>query len=265
MAVGNGRYSPVWGFKTWKQTSGHDGILRTDADIDNYWNYLTQNAANSGVAGAAPNFLGITSESGLKKGMLVYNDVAGALNADGKTIAGPDGTIQQDEDYVKLKKSNRTYGFTSNINLGWKGISLITQISVGWGGARRLDYIKQGTSSSNATWSQPIYLTDMYDSATNPNGKYPNIAYYDAFGGTNSDFFMLPTFSAVIRSLSIGYTLPATFVKKAGIQSVRVYLSGNNLWYLNNPYPDKYRNMYDAPNVAYPTLRTWALGLNIGF
>jgi len=264
-AQGNYGITPVWGFQTWKQTSGHDGMLRTDADINNYWNYLTQNANNSGVAGAAPNFLGITSESALKKGMLVYKDVAGALDANGKTIAGPDGTIQQDEDYVKLKKSNRSYGFTTNLNLGWKGISLIAQISASWGGTRTLDYIKQGTSSSNATWAQPIYLTDMYDSITNPNGKYPNIGYYDAFGGTNSDFFMLPAFRMNVRSLSVGYSLPSVLVQKAGIESVRLFLSGYNLWDFYNPYPDKYRNMYDAPDVGYPTLRTWALGINVGF
>jgi TonB-linked SusC/RagA family outer membrane protein len=264
-AVGNYGITPVWGFQTWKETSGHDGILRTDDDINNYWNYLTQNANNSGVAGAAPNFLGITSESGLKKGMLVYKDVAGTLDANKKAIAGPDGKIVSDEDYVKLKKSNRTYGFTTNLNLDWKGISLIAQISASWGGANYLDYIKQGTSSTNAMWSQPIYLTDMYDSITNPNGKYPNIYYYDAFGGTQSDFFMLPTFRMNVRSLSVGYSLPSTLVTKAGIQSVRLFLSGYNLWDFYNPYPDKYRNMYDVPDVAYPTLRTWALGINVGF
>jgi hypothetical protein len=42
-------------------------------------------------------------------------------------------------------------------------------------------------------------------------------------------------------------------------------LSGYNLWDLVNPYPGKYRNMYDSPNVGYPTLRTWALGVNLGF
>ncbi|MDE1193572.1 MAG: SusC/RagA family TonB-linked outer membrane protein [Arachidicoccus sp.] len=270
-AVGNYGIVPVWGFKTWKQTSGHDGILRTDADIDNYWNYLTQNAANSGVAGAIPTYnpngssSPITSKSGLKKGMLAYEDVAGDLNSSDKTIAGPNGRIVKNEDFVKLKKSNRQYGITTNINLSWKNITLLTQISTSWGGANYLDYIKQGTSSTNAMWSQPIYLTDMYDSATNPNGKYPNLAYYDNFGGTTSDFFLLPTFRMYIRNLSIGYSLPFAWVEKAKIQSARFYLSGNNLWDFYNPYPKKYRNMYDAPTVGYPTLRTWALGVNIGF
>lgn len=256
---------PVWGFKTWKQTSGGDGMLRTDADIDNYWNYLTKNAENSGVQGAAPNFMGITDKSGLKKGMLVFDDVAGNLNADNKTIAGPDGIIKTDEDYVKLKNSNRSYSVITNLNLGWKGISLIAQIATSWGGTNYLDYIKQGTSSTNAMWAQPIFLTDMYDSASNPHGKYPNLAFYDSYGGNNSDFFLLPTFRMVIRSLSVDYSLPTAWVRKANIQSARIYLSGNNLWDLYNPYPDKYRNMYDDPKVGYPTLRTWALGVNIGF
>jgi len=263
---GNYGVTPVWGFRTWKHTSSGDGILRTDADINNYWNYLSQNAANSGVAGAAPNFMGITTESGLKKGMLVYEDVGGQLDANSKTIAGPNGRIAADEDYVKLKKSDRSYGFTTNLSFGWKAFTLITQLSTSWGGSRFIDLVKQGTSSTNAMWAQPIFLTDMYDSVYNPNGKYPNLYYQQSYGGgTNSDFFMLPTFRMYVRSLSIGYALPVALVKKAKLSSVRVYLSGNNLWDFYNPYPKKYRNMYDAPNVAYPTLRTWAFGLNVGF
>jgi TonB-linked SusC/RagA family outer membrane protein len=264
-ALGNYGVVPVWGYKTWKQTSGGDGMLRTDDDINNYWDYLTQNAAKSGVAGAAPNFLGITAKSGLRKGMLVYEDVAGDLNSTSKTVAGPNGRIQPSEDFVQLKKSNRTYGFTTNLSFGWKGISMLAQIQTSWGGANYLDYVKQATSSTSASWSQPVYLTDMYDSASNPNGKYPNLAYYDNFGGSNSDFFLLPTFRMFVRSLSLGYTVPTAWVKKAKLESARVYISGVNLWDFYNPYPNKYRNVYDDPKVSYPTLRTWAFGLNVGF
>jgi len=263
--LGNYGIVPVYGYKTWKQTSGGDGMLRTDADIDNYWNYLTQNAANSGVEGAAPDFFGISDKSGLKKGMLVYEDIAGNLDADNKTIAGPNGRIEEKEDMTILRKSNRTYGLSTNINLGWKSLSLTAQIATSWGGARFLDYVKQGTSSTNAMWSQPIYLTDMYDEITNPDGKYPNIGYYDKFGGAQSDFFLLPTFRMVIRTLSVGYTVPVKVVEKAHLHSARFFISGNNLWDLYNPYPKKFRNMYDAADVGYPTLRTWALGVNIGF
>jgi TonB-linked SusC/RagA family outer membrane protein len=263
--VGQSTYSPAWGFRTWKQTSTGDGILRTDADIDAYWAYLTDLANKSGVPGAGPNYLGITNKANLKKGMLAYEDIAGALDSKDRSVAGPNGAILEDQDYVKLLNKNRSYGIATNLSASWNGITLQAQIATSWGGLNRLDFIKQGTSSTQSMWAQPIYLNDMYDSTDNPNGKYPNLAYYDAIGGTNSDFFTLSSFRCYVRSLSIGYSLPKDFVRKAHFESARFFLSGNNLWDFSNPYPNKYRNMYDAPNVGYPTLRTWALGVNLGF
>ena len=262
--VGNTSIAPVWGYKTWKETSGGDGILRTDDDINKYWDYLTNNANNSGVAGAAPKYFSITDKTQMKKGMLAYQDIAGDLDANNKTIGGPNGRIADKEDWTKLRNSNRSYGISTNINLGWKGVSLLAQIATSWGGVNYLDWIKQGTGSTQSLWSQPIYLTDMFDPVTNPNGKYPNLAFYDN-GGSKSDFFMMSSFRMVIRNLSVGYSLPKEWIKKAKIENARFFLSGQNLWDLYNPYPKKYRNMYDAPNTGYPTLRTWALGLSLGF
>ncbi|MET0394235.1 MAG: SusC/RagA family TonB-linked outer membrane protein [Chitinophagaceae bacterium] len=263
--AGQSTFAPVWGFRTWKQTSSGDGILRTDADIDNYWAYLTDLANKSGIPGAAPKFLDITSKANLKKGMLVYEDQGGVLNSITRTYGGKNGSVQADEDYVKLAKNSRSYGFTTNLNVSYAGITLLAQISASWGGVNRLDYIKQGTSSTHSMWSHPSYLNDMYDPVDNPNGKYPNLGFYDAFGGANSDFFTLSSFRCFVRSLSIGYALPKSWAKAAHLESARLFIAGNNLWDFYNPYPNKYRNMYDAPNVGYPTLRTWALGVNLGF
>ena len=140
----------------------------------------------------------------------------------------------------------------------------MAQIGTSWGGYNSIDRIKQGTSSTNASWSQAVYLTNMFDSTDNPNGKYPNMAFYDNAYKT-SDFWSISTFRCVIRSLSIGYTVPKEWIAKAHITNATLVLSGYNLWDLYNPYPNKFRNMYDAPNVNYPTLRTWSLGVNLGF
>ena len=140
----------------------------------------------------------------------------------------------------------------------------MTQIATSWGGYNSMDKVKQGTASTNASWAQVTYLTDMYDSVDNGLGKYPNMFFYDNAYRT-SDFWTLPTFRAVVRSLSIGYTLPKEWVNKVHMTNAKLVLSGYNLWDLYNPYPDKYRNMYDAINVNYPTLRTWSLGVNLGF
>jgi len=266
-AVGNTGNPGVWGLKTWRQTSSGDGILRTDDDITNYWQYLTDNANKSGVAGAGPKYGDITAITGMKKGMIAYEDVRGALNADG-TYAGPNGIIEKDtkQDWVKLKKSSMTYGITTNLSLSYAGVSVSAQIATSWGGYNTIDWIKNSTSSTASIWAQPIYLNDMYDAVDNPTGKYPGMSVND-WGGTSSDadFWKVSSFRSYVRTLSIGYGLPKTLVKRVRLDNARVYVSGNNLWDFYNPYPNHYRNMYDAPNTPYPTLRTWALGVNVGF
>jgi TonB-linked SusC/RagA family outer membrane protein len=254
-----------WGYKTWKNTSSGDGILRTDADLDAYWAYLTDLAIKAGKtplynAGGA----NISTRSGLRKGMMAYEDVAGDRNSTARTIGGQNGQIVDDQDYVELVKRNQSYGISTNLSAGWKSITLMAQIQTSWGGWNSIDRVKQGTASTNAGWSQVAYLTDMYDSVDNPNGRYPNMAFYDA-AYANSDFWTLPSFRCVVRSLSIGYTLPKELLSKLNISSAKFVLSGYNLWDLTNPYPGKYRNMYDGPEVGYPTLRTWSLGVNLGF
>ncbi|MBC7947379.1 MAG: SusC/RagA family TonB-linked outer membrane protein [Chitinophagaceae bacterium] len=258
-------FGAQWGYKTWKQTSGGDGILRTDADIDAYWTYLTDLATRAGTtplynAGSA----NISSKASLRKGMLAYEDIAGNLNANTQTIAGQNGQINDEQDYIKLKNKNKSFGITTNLSVSYKSFSLLAQIATSWGGWNSQDRVKQGTSSTNAMWSQVAYLNDMYDSTDNPNGKYPNMFYYDQ-AYKNSDFWTMPSFRAVVRSMSIGYTVPKAWSSKLHMSSAKIVLSGYNLWDLYNPYPNKYRNMYDGINVNYPTLRTWALGVNLGF
>jgi TonB-linked SusC/RagA family outer membrane protein len=262
--VGQSTFFPAYGYSTWKQTSGGDGILRTDADVDAYWAYLTDLANKSGVAGG-PRYFDISDKSSMRKGMIAYEDVAGNLDAVNKTYSGPNGQIQKKQDVVLMKKNTRSYGVATNLSFSYAGFSLSAQLLTSWGGLNRLDYLKQGTSSTQSIWAQPIYLNDMYDPMENPNGKYPNLAYYDDFDGANSDLFTLSSFRMYVRTLSIGYSLPRDMVRRARLESAKVYLAGNNLWDFYNPYPNKYRNMYDAPNAGYPTLRTWALGVNLGF
>lgn len=248
---------PSWGFRTWKGTSTGDGILRTDADIDNYWNYLTDLATKAGTTPAY--FSG--DKSSIKKGQLAYEDQAGNLDANSKTIAGTNGRINADEDYVQLAKANASWGVITNLTFGWKSINFAAQISTSWGGYTGVNHVS--IPGSGMFWNKEAYLTDMYDETDNVNGKYPNLARPNV---TNtSDFWQLSSFRSYVRTLSIGYTIPREWAKAARLENARLFVSGNNLWDFYNPYPSKYRNMYDAPNTGFPTLRTWALGINVGF
>lgn len=257
---------PAWGFKTWKETSTGDGILRTDDDITNYWNYLTANAT---AAGTTPTYLSINDITGMRKGMLAYTDVNGAFDSvTGVLSTTPDGKIDGGNglDYVKLAKRNTTYGFTTNLGMKYKSFYMKTQISTSWGGYNSLDVVKQGVNRNTwPMWAHESYWKDMYD-VDNVDGKYPNLGYYEQSNlGAPSDFWQVSSFRCNIRNLTLGFELPRQALDSIKVQSATLGITGMNLWDLYNPYPDQYRNMYDSSIAGYPTLRTWSVNLNVSF
>jgi hypothetical protein len=80
-----------------------------------------------------------------------------------------------------------------------------------------------------------------------------------------SDFWQVNTFRCYIQNLTVAYEIPKQALANTKIQNISLGITGNNLWDLYNPYPGKYRNMYDTSSGGYPTLRTWTVNLNISF
>jgi TonB-linked SusC/RagA family outer membrane protein len=72
---------------------------------------------------------------------------------------------------------------------------------------------------------------------------------------------------ARFKSLVLGYTLPQNLVK--GITSARIYVSGENLFYLHNKdyggYSPESLNTSGGDYGAYPDARTYTVGINVGF
>lgn len=253
-----------WGFKTWNGTSSGDGILRDQNDIDKYWAYLEQNAIAAGGTADDASYFG-NSKSGMYPGMLAYQDMAGGnIDYENKTIQGPNGRIERSEDYAKLA-SNRRHNINTKLSAQWGGFGVSAQLATSWGGYREIyNDVRQTVNNSTMIWSQFSFMDDMFDPADNPNGKYPSMAIGNAYG-ERSDFWMISTFRCYVRNMTLSYALPKDLLKRINIDQLQFNLTGNNLWDFYNPYPKKFRNMYDEPNKAYPTLRTWTLGVNLTF
>lgn len=264
---------PNWGFKVWKGTSTADGILRTQDDINNYWAYLT---ANAEAAGSTPKYFKTTTPTAMKLGQLAYQDLGGTLNEDG-TQKGPDGVIAATEDYGILKKVLFIQGFSTNLGCSWHSFDFRTTINTSWGELRMMDLVGQSSKQNYIIWNREPFWADMfsdgistkdatgetYTKYANLEGKYPTLGLDNVI--EDSDFWQLPSFRCYISDLTLGYTLPKEYANKIGVSSARVSLTGSNLWDFYNPYPDKYRTMYDASDADFPTLRSWSLGVNISF
>ena len=264
---------PEWGFKVWKETSGGDGMLRTQEDVDKYWAYLK---ANAEAAGLAPKYFSTTDPAKIKLGSLAYQDLGGTLNEDG-TQKGPNGQIVKTEDYGILKDILFIEGFSTNLGCSWKSFDFSTTINTSWSGLNRIDRVAQSAKANLIIWNRESYWADMFDPGitvtnangettthyANLNGKYPNPALGNVL--EDSDFWQVSSFRCYVSSLTIGYILPQKYLDKIAVKSARINLTGSNLWDFYNPYPGKYRSMYDASFVDFPTLRSWSVGVNITF
>lgn len=101
------------------------GMFRSFQDIDEYFEkyHIT-------------SYMGLTKDK-VRPGMLIYKDVRGAQHTDENgnvTYDGPDGIVDADNDQVELGHRSNPYGFTVNLNAGWKDLSLTAQFGASWGG-----------------------------------------------------------------------------------------------------------------------------------
>ena len=76
-----------------------------------------------------------------------------------------------------------------------------------------------------------------------------------------------------LNTLTLGYTVPATLTKRAGINSLRFYVTGYNLLTITgysgyDPEADCVRRTNLTPNCdysGYPRSRQFVIGMNLNF
>jgi hypothetical protein len=107
------------------------------------------------------------------------------------------------------------------------------------------------------------YLIDRW-TVDKPSDKYPR------FGGVNntvlSDFYVEDVSYLRLRTLELGYTLPVNISKKAGIQKLRIFVSGQNLLTftkLENFDPE--RATGGGTDRLAPLYKVFTTGINLKF
>lgn len=110
-------------------------------------------------------------------------------------------------------------------------------------------------------WEKPGDNTDY------PLYQMDNFSYQ--FYGANVDRHVEKVNWLKIKTLTVGYSLPEKWIKKAGLSELRVFASGENLYTFTNysgvePEVVDIRNGIDSGN-AYPLARKLTLGLTLKF
>ena len=187
-------------------------------------------------------------------GDVKYRDVNGdgVIDANDRTFMGqPDPTVN--------------WGIYNNFSFKHFDLSFLIQGSGGYKVydliGRAIDRPGMGTlGNAMGRWR------NRWRSSSNPGDGYtPRID--GTTGGLYDSRWLYDGTYARFKSLIIGYTLPHNIIK--GIDNARIYVSGENLFYLTNKdyggYSPESLNTSGGDYGAYPDARTYTVGLNIGF
>lgn len=149
-----------------------------------------------------------------------------------------------------------TYGF--NMNFKYHGFDLSALFQGAFGYTTYIDLTKAAsTLKYDNRWTKKENNPNSL--VARPGGASTN-KYYSDFNNHNTAYLRL-------KNLSIGYELPKGLVSKAGIQQLRIYIAGTNLFTLSSLH--KYGVDPEVPEGSpayyYPQQRTLSVGLNLSF
>ncbi len=159
----------------------------------------------------------------------------------------------------------KLYGGLSTTLEGY-GFDLTIQTAFSFGGW--VDDSSYGSLMSASMGSN--YSPDIYKRWT-PNNRYTDVPRLEkdntSLNGGNSDRFLTKASYFSIRNITLGYTLPKGWLKQYGIQAVRFFAVGDNL-FLGSARKgfDPRQNIEGTVSQAvYSAVRTVSFGLNLQF
>lgn len=227
----------IYGYKT-------DGLFVDQAEID----------------GAPEQLVG---KSSLKPGYVKYKDISGP---DGV----PDGKVDANYDRTVLGSTTPKYYYGLNLTAQYKGFDLSALLQ-GMGGYKRLIGSYMAYAFYNGGQIQR-WQADHCWTQEHPNkwAEYPRLETLN-MNNPNlqiSDYWTRNASFLRLKTLQIGYTFPKRLVKNLGIENLRIYVSGQNLFSINSFYkgwdPENEIGTGDSPNY-YPINSIYSFGLNVRF
>lgn len=213
-----------------------DGLFQTQEEIDNY----------------------PVMNSSVRPGDIKY------LKAD------PEDTtpVSPDKDRVLLGNSQPRYQYGLTLNGSWRGFDL--------------NIVFQGVGSQlkrkTVTMIQPLrdnfgnipklidgrYWSNYNTPEQNLKAEYPRLTSTQAsYNYAMSDFWLFKSSYCRLKNISLGYTLPQKITRKFFVQSLRVYVAGNDLFCITN-YPRGW-DYEGYGSTGYPITKSFICGANITF
>ena len=177
--------------------------------------YKSDDFANGSLLKPGIPYSAATGRSNVKPGDPKYKDINGdgVIDDNDRTVIGCGQPIHTGG----FGNSFYFYGFDVNIFFSWSfGNDILN--------ANRLIF----ENGNIANLNQLASYTDRYDSVKNPDSDMPAIGANDMF--VYSSRVVEDGSFLKLRNVSVGYTLPRNVLRKMHFDTMRVYVSADNVW-----------------------------------
>lgn len=187
---------------------------------------------------------------GTKPGDLIYQDTNG------------DESITWD-DAVRIDKSTTPkWIFGLTLNGAWKGID----VNVFFQGQADAEQLVMPAMNMPTDFYEGRWM-ETNTAEQNANAKWPRAfmkaAAVDNRNSLSSTWWLRDASFVRLKSAEIGYTFPKMMIKKLGLEKLRIYANGNNLFTIDS------MGIFDPEMTAgikgYPIQRTLTFGANVTF
>ena len=184
---------------------------------------------------------------------------------DAQRLPGDYYIVDFNGDGIVDNKDSAPYGYTgtpentynATIGVEYKGFSAFVQLYGVTNVTRDVNLTSFGSKLSTVYnigewWSPLTPHADVVVPDFNRTPSYNNGTQY-LFDGS---YFR-------VKNLEIAYTATDGWIKKIGLNSLKIYLNGNNLWLWTRMPDDRESNLsgYSGGGGAYPTVRRFNLGV----
>ncbi|MDR1980198.1 MAG: TonB-dependent receptor [Tannerellaceae bacterium] len=229
------------------------GNLYNGSRVGDIWGYETGGILQASDLVAKPDGTGYTfngpyHSGNLYPGYIWYRDI----NGDGRISAGS-STVENPGDRRILGNSTARLKFGLTGNVSYKNFDL----NIFFQGVGKRDL----WIGNSAYWGGGAGSQWMYDRSWTPERTDARFPMYTASVNTQTAYMINGAYLRLKQAV-LGYTLPQSLTKKAGIEKLRINLSGYNLFEIT-----EIPGVFDPDQIsdAYPQKRTVAVGAQITF
>lgn len=242
-----------------------NNIRRVGDPINAYYGFLTDGLAQindfetyneSTKRYENPKFAVISSYANIiQPGDIIYRDISGESGE-------PDGKIDE-YDKVVFGDPYPRYSYSLRGFAEWKNFDF--------------SFYFQGVGKINgylADEARHAFINDYSVPKTahldrwtpnNPGASYPRMYYQPVHNIVFSNYWLEDASYLRLKNVQLGYTLPQYLTKRIKANRLKFYVSVDNLLTLTNYFGGFDPEVRETSGDSYPQLKTFALGVQLGF